>query len=105
MVVEFPSSQTRLTRAQHAALASLLARWDILVQPEPALHRRRGGAAPIRASPAYHRRLHSDRAGERSVARGRVLAPAPGVARPPRAPTLPLHTARPPHARHLHHTP
>jgi hypothetical protein len=35
MVVEFPSSRTRLTRAQHAALASLLARWDILARPEP----------------------------------------------------------------------
>ncbi len=35
MFVEFPLSQARLTRAQHAALASLLARWDILFRPEP----------------------------------------------------------------------
>ena len=35
MVVEFPSSTVRLTRAQHAALASVLARWDILVRVEP----------------------------------------------------------------------
>ena len=35
MIVEFPASKAQLTRAQHAALASLLARWDILARPEP----------------------------------------------------------------------
>jgi hypothetical protein len=35
MVAEFPSSTARLTCAQHAAMASLLARWDILARPEP----------------------------------------------------------------------
>jgi hypothetical protein len=35
MVAQFPSSTARLTRAQQAALASVLARWDILVRVEP----------------------------------------------------------------------
>ena len=35
MAAELSSSTARLTRAQHAALAGLLTRWDILAQPEP----------------------------------------------------------------------
>src|SRR5260370_42278354 len=35
MVVKFPPSQTQLTRTQHAALASLLARSSLFAKPEP----------------------------------------------------------------------